>query len=59
MKYFVKWVDVKDIKYCRAFEDVGDTAEFVVGLFNYKDIVKIDVFDESGNLVDVFEEEEL
>lgn len=59
MNFLVKWVDLKGIKYCRAFENSADTATFVVGLFNYKDVVKIEVRDKQGNLVDVFEEEDV
>lgn len=59
MNFLVKWEDCKGIKYCRAFENSGDTATFVVGLFNYKDVVKILVTDKQGNLIDVFEEEDI
>lgn len=59
MNFLVKWVDVKGIKYCRAFEDIRDTMTFVVCLFNYKDVVKIEVLDKQGNLVDLFEEEDV
>lgn len=58
MNFLVEWEDRKGIKYCKEFENSTDTATFVVGLFNYKDVVKINVFDKHGNLVDIFEEEE-
>ena len=58
MNFLVKWEDRKGIKYCRKFENSTDAATFTVGLFNYRDVVKIDVMDEQGNLIDVFEEEE-
>lgn len=59
MNFLVKWEDVKGIEHCRAFENSSDAATFTVGLFNYKDVVKILVTDKQGNLIDVFEEEDV